>query len=54
MKLKDRFAIVTGTGRGIGTAVAAACAREGAQVTVVDMNIEAAQRVTADGGMTIH
>lgn len=48
MQLKDRVAIVTGAGQGIGAAVAMAYAREGARVAVIDMNIEAAQKV-ADG-----
>lgn len=48
MQLKDRVAIVTGAGQGIGAAVAIAYAREGARVAVIDMNIEAAQKV-ADG-----
>ncbi|NMM05633.1 3-oxoacyl-ACP reductase FabG [Polaromonas sp.] len=57
MQLKDRVAIVTGAGQGIGTAVAAAYAREGARVAVVDMNIESAQGVAAEinaaGGQAI-
>lgn len=48
MQLKDRVAIVTGAGQGIGAAVAAAYAREGAKVAVVDMNLDAAQRSAAD------
>lgn len=48
MQLKDRVAIVTGAGQGIGAAVAAAYAREGARVAVIDMNIEAAGRVAAE------
>jgi 3-oxoacyl-[acyl-carrier protein] reductase len=57
MQLKDRVAIVTGAGQGIGAAVAIAYAREGARVAVVDMNAEAAQRVTGEiaaaGGQAI-
>ena len=47
MQLKDRVAIVTGAGQGIGACVAAAYAREGARVAVVDMNGEAADKVAA-------
>lgn len=48
MQLKDRVAIVTGAGQGIGAGVASAYAREGARVAVVDMNIEAVDRVAAE------
>ncbi|MCE5283171.1 MAG: SDR family oxidoreductase [Deltaproteobacteria bacterium] len=37
-RLKDRVAIVTGAGRGMGLAIAHACAREGARIVVVDIN----------------
>jgi 3-oxoacyl-[acyl-carrier protein] reductase len=47
MQLKDRVAIVTGAGQGIGAAVARAYAREGARVAVIDMNIDAAAKVAA-------
>lgn len=57
MQLKDRVAIVTGAGQGIGAAVAMAYAIEGARVAVIDMNIEAAQRVAgginAAGGQAL-
>lgn len=57
MQIKDRVAIVTGAGQGIGAAVAMAYAREGARVAVIDMNIEAAQSVAgginAAGGQAL-
>jgi len=38
MKLKNKVAIVTGAGQGIGRAIALALAREGAKVVVSDIN----------------
>jgi 3-oxoacyl-[acyl-carrier protein] reductase len=48
MQLKDRVAIVTGAGQGIGAAVAKAYAREGAKVAIVDMNAQAAEQLAAE------
>ena len=48
MQLKDRVAIVTGAGQGIGAAVAKAYAREGAKVAIVDMNARAAEQLAAE------
>jgi NAD(P)-dependent dehydrogenase (short-subunit alcohol dehydrogenase family) len=47
MKLKDRVAIVTGAGSGIGQASAMLFAAEGAKVAVVDLKPDAA-RATAE------
>jgi len=40
MKLKDKVAIITGAGQGIGEAYARRFAREGAKVVVADVNVE--------------
>ena len=50
MRLKDRIAIVTGAASGFGRAIAEAFAREGAQVTVADMNEAGARHVAAGIG----
>jgi len=43
--LKDRVAVVTGAGQGLGEGIATRFAAEGADVVVVDQNIETAKRV---------
>ncbi len=45
MRLKDRVAIVTGAGSGMGEAIAHTYAREGAKVAVLDVNAQAANKV---------
>ena len=45
MELKDKVAIVTGSGRGIGEGIAMVLAREGARLVIVDMNIDDARNV---------
>jgi 3-oxoacyl-[acyl-carrier protein] reductase len=57
MRLKDRVAVVTGAGSGIGAASALAMAREGARVIVADID-EAGARATVaaiekDGGQAL-
>jgi NAD(P)-dependent dehydrogenase (short-subunit alcohol dehydrogenase family) len=48
MRLKDKVAIVTGGGRGIGEATVRAFAREGAKIVVVDIDPDSAQAVARD------
>lgn len=48
MRLKDKVAFVTGSGRGIGRITALTFAREGAKVAVADINGEAAETVAAE------
>ncbi|MBI5910430.1 MAG: 3-oxoacyl-ACP reductase FabG [Betaproteobacteria bacterium] len=46
--LEGKVAIVTGSGRGIGEAVARAYGAQGAKVVVADMDLENAEKVAAD------
>ena len=52
--LEDHIAVVTGAGSGIGRAIAAGYAREGAQVALLDINAataeQAAQEIREPGG----
>ena len=48
MRLKDKVAIVTGGGVGIGKAYAHGLAKEGAKVVVADIQEAEAQKVAAD------
>ena len=50
MRLKDKTAIVTGAGSGMGRCIAETFAREGARVAVLDVNAEAAKTVAAKIG----
>lgn len=55
MRLKDRVAVVTGSGAGIGRASAKEFAREGARVVVADVNLagarETVKEIEAGGGL---
>jgi len=50
MQLRDKIAIVTGAGGGFGEAIAKLYAEEGAQVAVVDLRGDAAERVAQEIG----
>ncbi len=48
MRLKDKVALISGSGSGIGEATAKRLAEEGAAVVVVDLNEEGAKRVAGE------
>jgi meso-butanediol dehydrogenase/(S,S)-butanediol dehydrogenase/diacetyl reductase len=56
-RMSGRTVVVTGGGSGIGTGIARGMAREGANMVVADLNLEAARRVSdeivAEGGAAI-
>ncbi len=52
MRLKGKTAIVTGGGSGFGAGIARKFAAEGAQVYVVDINLDGAQEVATEIGGT--
>ncbi len=54
MKLENRVAIVTGSGQGIGRAIAEKLAAEGASVVVADINEATARKTAADIGGLAH
>jgi len=49
-RMSETIAAVTGGGSGIGEAICLRFAAEGAQVAVIDMNVDAAQKVVDDIG----
>jgi len=54
MQLKDQAAIVTGGASGLGAATARRLAKEGAKVTVCDLNAKLAETVAAEiGGVAV-
>lgn len=50
MRLKGKSALITGAGRGIGRAFAAAYVGEGATVAIADINPDAAEKAAAEIG----
>ena len=48
MYLKDKVALVTGSARGIGRAIALAFAQEGADIVIADVNLAEAEKTAAE------
>jgi len=46
--LKDKIAVITGGGRGLGRVIALACAREGADLVLASRSVEALQETRAE------
>ncbi|NTS32049.1 3-hydroxyacyl-CoA dehydrogenase [Phyllobacterium sp. BT25] len=54
MDANGQTAIVTGAGSGLGAATARALAQKGARVAIIDINLEAAEKVAAEiGGIAL-
>ena len=47
-KLKDKVAFITGSAQGIGKAIAAALAKEGANIVISDINLELAAQTAKE------
>src|SRR5947207_15819325 len=54
MRLKDKVALITGAGGGIGRQSALLFAKEGAAIVVVDVNEQAARETAALAGKAVH
>ena len=55
MNIQGHAALITGGGSGLGEATARELARQGAQVAVLDVNLDNAQRVASEiGGIACH
>ncbi|TET27331.1 SDR family oxidoreductase [Candidatus Aerophobetes bacterium] len=48
MRLKDKVAVVTGGGRGLGRSICLALAREGSSVVVSDIDVQSAKKVACE------
>ena len=44
LRLKDKVALITGSGMGLGQAMALLFSREGAKIVVTDINTEAGEK----------